>query len=381
MCGGTIRRRPGRPAEHGLSPRVRGNPVAPMLRKTMNRSIPACAGEPRRLRRQPPSATVYPRVCGGTSAVRALNDTAPGLSPRVRGNRRAGCWYGMRRRSIPACAGEPTATRSSQCLPKVYPRVCGGTAAEFVEPQNDKGLSPRVRGNHKPRAAAEAAERSIPACAGEPFPASPNGPTARVYPRVCGGTPPGGWRIRTLRGLSPRVRGNRVPPLHQPGRRRSIPACAGEPPALDEHCGDMEVYPRVCGGTTICACLGYCITGLSPRVRGNPSSSSWVIATTGSIPACAGEPRRGRRCHPSPGVYPRVCGGTPLPPTPVAPAAGLSPRVRGNRAIPAAYQRPRGSIPACAGEPALCPPARKSPVVYPRVCGGTSISPLVQVRP
>ena len=37
---------------------------------------------------------------------------------------------------------------------------------------------------------------------------------------------PSGW------GLSPRVRGNPVPAAQFPIRRRSIPACAGEPDAM-----------------------------------------------------------------------------------------------------------------------------------------------------
>ena len=70
-------------------------------------SIPACAGEPehggmvRRRRR------VYPRVCGGTGNAVVDTDSAEGLSPRVRGNRQPLMQWGFGGRSIPACAGEP----------------------------------------------------------------------------------------------------------------------------------------------------------------------------------------------------------------------------------------------------------------------------------
>ena len=52
------------------------------------------------------------------------------------------------------------------------------------------GLSPRVRGNRRPPVCEYQCQRSIPACAGEPGAAVPALATYRVYPRVCGGTAP-----------------------------------------------------------------------------------------------------------------------------------------------------------------------------------------------
>ena len=51
----------------------------------------------------------------------------PGLSPRVRGNPLAWVFPYSNRRSIPACAGEPTQKFCACSLYRVYPRVCGGT--------------------------------------------------------------------------------------------------------------------------------------------------------------------------------------------------------------------------------------------------------------
>ena len=70
----------------------------------------------------------------------------------------------------------------------------------------------------------------------------------------------------------------------------SIPACAGEPDEYLRGALDQMVYPRVCGGTTerlTDLCKG---AGLSPRVRGNPTSDFSKGQLRGSIPACAGEP-------------------------------------------------------------------------------------------
>ena len=50
----------------GLSPRVRGNPIANMVEGNFDGSIPACAGEPSRRLEPSRQGWVYPRVCGGT---------------------------------------------------------------------------------------------------------------------------------------------------------------------------------------------------------------------------------------------------------------------------------------------------------------------------
>ena len=57
----------------GLSPRVRGNPTPNTEYIYGNRSIPACAGEPILWQTIGTRRRVYPRVCGGTPAVNALN--------------------------------------------------------------------------------------------------------------------------------------------------------------------------------------------------------------------------------------------------------------------------------------------------------------------
>ena len=72
----------------------------------------------------------------------------------------------------------------------VYPRVCGGTSERMYQMR--------------------LGSRSIPACAGEPSTDPP-------------------YNLNKD-GLSPRVRGNRVPLARARLRSGSIPACAGEPP-------------------------------------------------------------------------------------------------------------------------------------------------------
>ena len=192
------------------------------------------------------------------------------------------------------------------------------------------GLSPRVRGNHCRNLLQRQAQRSIPACAGEPWTLPALCRRLRVYPRVCGGTRNRGAVESLAVGLSPRVRGNRLHRQGRAGRDGSIPACAGEPMSLLAPTRATTVYPRVCGGTS-CAILAYGAShGLSPRVRGNLRAALESCPVSGSIPACAGEPGRQRPRPARRTVYPRVCGGTSVGVQSVMAVPGLSPRVRGN---------------------------------------------------
>ena len=197
--------------------------------------------------------------------------------------------------------------------------------------------------------------RSIPACAGEPSAPGCRLRGSRVYPRVCGGTRHRGRMVGRVAGLSPRVRGN----LRERERRmlmhRSIPACAGEPYRRRRSGGHTAVYPRVCGGTGAIYTRSMCRYGLSPRVRGNRCRMPSIVTSPGSIPACAGEP-------------------APVS-MPADRAAGLSPRVRGNLPPRPTILHPRRSIPACAGEPPRSAHTCRLAQVYPRVCGGTPLTP------
>ena len=194
---------------------------------------------------------------------------------------------------------------------RVYPRVCGGTHAVLRVIQADVGLSPRVRGNHEYARPGACGAWSIPACAGEPMTGPPRLAKSGVYPRVCGGTDVRNLAHYWFAGLSPRVRGNRLKVTSFIVSSGSIPACAGEPAPGSNPRRQKRVYPRVCGGTGKRIWAECAAVGLSPRVRGNH------VGHDG-----AGGPGR-----------------------------GLSPRVRGNPHAPANRNRREGSIPACAGEP------------------------------
>ena len=152
-----------------------------------------------------------------------------GLSPRLRGNQSGPGPHPHCRGSIPALAGEPSASGLVASTATVYPRACGGTIITSLVMAPCKGLSPRLRGNPTGQLTGPTLFRSIPALAGEPLHVCPDFVLVRVYPRACGGTRyPVASRI-CGRGLSPRLRGNRPLAL-----RTGI---------------NPGVYPRACGGT------------------------------------------------------------------------------------------------------------------------------------
>ena len=215
--------------------------------------------------------SVYPRVCGGTAAVFRALTIRLGLSPRVRGNRYRPWPDDSIQRSIPACAGEPLTPSAWISWTRVYPRVCGGTWNGDGTAVWPAGLSPRVRGNRRDNRWRRRPAGSIPACAGEPLAEHNRRVVHGVYPRVCGGTVGGDGDGNASDGLSPRVRGNRERFGAELDDDRSIPACAGEPRARCRCWRIWEVYPRVCGGTYPRGAGRAFCRGLSPRVRGNPA--------------------------------------------------------------------------------------------------------------
>ena len=251
----------------------------------------------------------------------------------MRGNPVRYWCYPRRLRSIPACAGEPIQALQNEWVVWVYPRVCGGTEDTGIDMPATKGLSPRVRGNQADSYILGHCERSIPACAGEPYAHCGRCYGVPVYPRVCGGTGLDEKSRHELEGLSPRVRGNRRELPANVVLAGSIPACAGEPHYARNVLAGYEVYPRVCGGTCPPARTAAQRAGLSPRVRGNRHRYAHLLNCGRSIPACAGEPDLSGRPHVIDVVYPRVCGGTAPRNDPVRLQWGLSPRVRGNRGI------------------------------------------------
>ena len=372
MCGGTLQLGLAEHSTAGLSPHVRGNLGRGRPDPDRSGSIPACAGEPSPTPRGSPTSWVYPRMCGGTSGGSCPHGSPWGLSPLVRGNLSDAPALPLISGSIPACAGEPASSRSPASTRRVYPRMCGGTGFLTFPGLNPTGLSPHVRGNLGSTRLEKQRDGSIPACAGEPATMRAGWRASRVYPRMCGGTGFLTFPGLNPTGLSPHVRGNRSPISAIGVGHGSIPACAGEPPGAGGGISENRVYPRMCGGTGFGRTFHAPIEGLSPHVRGNRDGLRAHSRRTGSIPACAGEPKTPGQLARRYKVYPRMCGGTARIDISGQDAEGLSPHVRGNHAGCEGLLMPPGSIPACAGEPATGADIGAPFRVYPRMCGGTT---------
>ena len=235
--------------------------------------------------------------------------------------------------------------------PRVYPRERGGTAHSPSPSFSTMGLSPRTRGNRRRRGAGAFPRRSIPANAGEPLRLPHFRRRGRVYPRERGGTARQSVTGALSWGLSPRTRGNPRAVNGGGGWPGSIPANAGEPLTRCSTTSTGGVYPRERGGTHARASAPARHQGLSPRTRGNRSSSKVRTSRLGSIPANAGEPSHGLLAKRLARVYPRERGGTFVEIAQEHRRKGLSPRTRGNRAGRRQSPPVQRSIPANAGEP------------------------------
>ena len=225
---------------------------------------------------------------------------------------------------------------------------------ELTDGQQGAGRSPRVRGSRSHVADHDPGSGSIPACAGEPSTTNTVPSVIRVDPRVCGGAKATVNSSSVCAGRSPRVRGSLPGTIEVRDVSGSIPACAGEPRRPLRRSSMPWVDPRVCGGATWIRSSFMAMTGRSPRVRGSLCQFIEAHGPDGSIPACAGEPQSTYSgCLPV-WVDPRVCGGALHALPAIFKYSGRSPRVRGSHLKLQEITGKVGSIPACAGEPRSC---------------------------
>ena len=291
MRGGTWSPPPRPGACVGLSPLARGHPGTETTPSADTGSIPACAGAPSKRGRGQPVGGVYPRLRGGTRCRSGAGSCVWGLSPLARGHREAGIPFHQIDGSIPACAGAPRSFILCEKRLQVYPRLRGGT--EGIDERNVGmlGLSPLARGHLRTGAGRNRGVGSIPACAGAPSFLIGLLRFQRVYPRLRGGTIGEYCEAAAAEGLSPLARGHHRRMDVRKRGRRSIPACAGAPARFLWRSRTARVYPRLRGGTARRLVAPHPTGGLSPLARGHPSGGETPDGAEGSIPACAGAPR------------------------------------------------------------------------------------------
>ena len=173
-------------------------------------------------------------------------------------------------------------------------------------------------------------------------------------------------------GSSPRVRGEGYVRLTVFGKKGIIPAGAGRSlprGGLGAARGD---HPRGCGEKSICESLDRTLKGSSPRVRGEAVGTGSSLVKGGIIPAGAGRSgvchdKKGRR-----GDHPRGCGEKPDVEMATDLVEGSSPRVRGEAIMTLPFIAAAGIIPAGAGRRRGLPRRRPRQRDHPRGCGEKS---------
>ena len=233
--------------DRGPSPRVRGIPGHQMPHVRRSGSIPAGAGNPKRVCQGSSRTWVHPRGCGESAEVHAALGPGGGPSPRVRGIRPA-VGHGVERPgSIPAGAGNPSSPRAARCGRGVHPRGCGESIRPIVAGPDKRGPSPRVRGIRRRDEGGEHRIRSIPAGAGNPWRRTCRACDSRVHPRGCGESQTATRSTMVPAGPSPRVRGIRRQAAGDGRLEGSIPAGAGNPRRTARAPRSGRVHPRGCG--------------------------------------------------------------------------------------------------------------------------------------
>ena len=137
---------------YGSSPRVRGTHSSAHRLCAVRRFIPACAGNTLLRHSGGLNRPVHPRVCGEHVSQGELRRDATGSSPRVRGTPLAVSSDVTVNRFIPACAGNTAAASVAVPALPVHPRVCGEHALPAESTARVPGSSPRVRGTQTKKA-------------------------------------------------------------------------------------------------------------------------------------------------------------------------------------------------------------------------------------
>ena len=175
---------------------------------------------------------------------------------------------GVRRRIIPACAGNTLPRARATCRTRDHPRVCGEHETHPVTVAMTLGSSPRVRGTPVVVLSVSVRFGIIPACAGNTQGRIGVNVAVRDHPRVCGEHETNTAKGRRFKGSSPRVRGTRA--RHDGGLpdRGIIPACAGNTHPRQPPPRTCRDHPRVCGEHAYQPMDEEADEGSSPRVRG-----------------------------------------------------------------------------------------------------------------
>ena len=273
----------------GSSPRVRGKHRLHVQVVRRVRIIPARAGQTWPAGSPAPTTSDHPRACGANHPFDVAHTLVSGSSPRVRGKQRRELRAIDDLRIIPARAGQTHRRDRQHTHPPDHPRACGANVTQDGVGDARCGSSPRVRG--KPVAAACRAlrKRIIPARAGQTKAVQAIHAPSPDHPRACGANVALRPDFPRIAGSSPRVRGKPQQRLHAFHRRRIIPARAGQTTATIPRHAPHPDHPRACGANSSLLFDATSCAGSSPRVRGKHGLDLVSAPLLRIIPARAGQ--------------------------------------------------------------------------------------------
>ena len=280
---------------------------------------------------------------------RGYHQAASGSSPRLRGPLQKSHHGPIRCRFIPAPAGNTAAPGAGDGRRSVHPRACGEHEHDWSSHASDAGSSPRLRGTRAALRERAGKKRFIPAPAGNtPTVQHPSAPVP-VHPRACGEHAATAIPIRTGDGSSPRLRGTRANVCWLQVRPRFIPAPAGN--------------------TSLRLAMAVVVCGSSPRLRGTPGRAQPGTPPRRFIPAPAGNTVAPRGCARPIPVHPRACGEHTTDSRMQTSINGSSPRLRGTLQVRASDFLACRFIPAPAGNTRSPIGQHSITAVHPRACG------------
>ena len=272
----------------GSSPHTRETPPCQRDQGCFCRFIPACAGNARARFTKARSWPVHPRIRGERAVGARVVEPVAGLSPHARGTLRRQQRGSPGRRFIPAYAGNASDEEGADCCFPVHPRIRGERLMRRRWLGRPVGSSPHTRGTRYCTNNECETFRFIPAYAGNEQTVRVARLTWPVHPRIRGERSQRAPRTLATSGSSPHTRGTRPSGGPPPGRKRFIPAYAGNAVSARMPFSMPTVHPRIRGERRIPMRNAGHLFGSSPHTRGTQQRDCPCRALDRFIPAYAG---------------------------------------------------------------------------------------------
>ena len=229
---------------YGSSPLARGTLRERHRAGPHGRFIPARAGNTANRRHRSATSTVHPRSRGEHQRPSVLTGLTRGSSPLARGTQRYRCRLALGFRFIPARAGN-TSQHVFRALDRaVHPRSRGEHVSVNLDAIGAGGSSPLARGTPDSQRRQPLKRRFIPARAGNTERVEKILGMELVHPRSRGEHPEMPLVCKPSAGSSPLARGTLVVEAGEPDFRRFIPARAGNTSRMPRLRGCEAVHPR-----------------------------------------------------------------------------------------------------------------------------------------